>query len=127
MCKAVEIIRTAITKFLQNKAISSNKQIDEGLLQLSGENPQLNIGKNILSIISLGISKAIAYSRGLPLYQYFSCAQRNSPAFAGINHIPKMMLTCLRGGKAFASKVKVFLSLGNFCSSQNLCLCMRQK
>eukprot|EP01022_Parablepharisma_sp_SALTPOND_P007999 TRINITY_DN135049_c1_g1_i1.p3 TRINITY_DN135049_c1_g1~~TRINITY_DN135049_c1_g1_i1.p3 ORF type:complete len:252 (+),score=22.20 TRINITY_DN135049_c1_g1_i1:1491-2246(+) len=35
-----------------------------------------------------------------------SCVQRNSNGYINIGKVPKLMLTCLRGGKAYSSKVK---------------------
>ena len=36
---------------------------------------------------------------------------RNASEFKGMKELPRMMFTCLRGGKVNNSKVKVFLNI----------------
>jgi len=69
MQAAANVIKTAVTKLLGNRSLGNNKSADEALVQLRGEAPDLNLGNNILSVVSYVAAKALAYSKELPLYK----------------------------------------------------------
>ena len=69
MTSAANTINTALTKSLHGYSISSIKVVDEALIQLRGEAPELNLAPNITLTVSLGVSKALAFTKGLPLYK----------------------------------------------------------
>eukprot|EP00831_Metopus_contortus_P067545 TRINITY_DN602_c0_g1_i1.p1 TRINITY_DN602_c0_g1~~TRINITY_DN602_c0_g1_i1.p1 ORF type:complete len:432 (+),score=72.42 TRINITY_DN602_c0_g1_i1:71-1297(+) len=106
MTKAAQLIRTAVTKAMAHRSLPNPKTVDESLLQLKAEASELNLGLNVINVVSYGLAKAMARSKGTPLYKFISLAQRNSATYNESTRLPKLMLTCLRGGKAYNSKVK---------------------
>jgi len=69
MSTAVKIISNNLGKSINGRAIASPKVIDETLIQMRGEAPELNLASNITLTVSLGITKALAVSKNLPLYK----------------------------------------------------------
>lgn len=69
MQTAAGVIQAAVTKSLHSRPLPNSKTVDEILMQLRGESPELNLGDNITTVISYGIAKAIARGKGLPLYK----------------------------------------------------------
>ena len=69
MQKAVEVLRTAVGRQLQRRALSNVKGTDEALLQLRAEAPDLGLGDNIIVSASYVLAKAMARSKNLPLYK----------------------------------------------------------
>jgi enolase len=69
MQNAAGVIQTSVSKAMQNRSLPNSKTIDEALIQLRGEHPELNLGDNIVSVVSYGISKAVAKGKNLPLYK----------------------------------------------------------
>ncbi len=112
MQTAAGVISSAITKSLHGRTLGNARAADETLVQLKGEAPELNLGNNILASVSLGILKALARSKSLPIYKCMASfthgidvatAQKNG---GETGKVPRLMLTCLRGGKAYGTKLR---------------------
>jgi len=78
MSKAAKLIQTQLSKSLHGRLLTNTKSVDEVLIQLQQEQPELNLGLNVTCTVSLGTLKALANSKKLPLYKcktmiYFSC------------------------------------------------------
>jgi enolase len=68
--KAVKNVNTIIAKEIENKSISSQRELDYFLIQLDGTANKSKLGANAILGVSMAYARATALSADLPLYQY---------------------------------------------------------
>jgi enolase len=68
--KAVSHINNEIRNALLEQDVTSQKQIDQIMLDLDGTDSKSKLGANAILAVSLAASKAAAAHSGLPLYRY---------------------------------------------------------
>ncbi|HNX91094.1 MAG TPA: phosphopyruvate hydratase [Candidatus Omnitrophota bacterium] len=88
--KAVNNVNTAIAKKLKGKEASEQAKIDQILIELDGTPNKGKLGANAILGVSLANAKAVAISKGMPLYKYVGGAK------ACVLPIP--MMNILNGG-----------------------------
>jgi len=69
MKTAANIISNDLSKALTGCSLTSTKPLDERLIQLKNESPELNLLSNITCAVSLGVLKSLAIAKNLPLYK----------------------------------------------------------
>ena len=69
MQTAAEVLRTVVSRQLQRRALTNVKGTDESLQQLRGDGRDQRFGDNVMVAASYGLAKAMACSKGLPLYK----------------------------------------------------------
>jgi enolase len=68
--KAVKNVNTIIAKEIENKSISSQRELDYLLIQLDGTANKSKLGANAILGVSMAYARAAALSADLPLFQY---------------------------------------------------------
>lgn len=89
--KAVSVIQNVIAPALQGLEVTDQKTIDDILLALDGTPTKEKLGANALLAVSLGVAKAAAVSRNVPLYQSL-CGQQQQFV------LPVPMMNIINGG-----------------------------
>ena len=69
MKAAATLIEENLSKLLHGCSMSSPKALDDLMLQVRGETPELNITPNITCAISLAAIKSLAISKSMSLYK----------------------------------------------------------
>ena len=87
---AVNNINTSISNLLVGKNASDQNYIDHAMIKLDGTSNKSNLGANSILGVSIANAKAIAQSKGIPLYK--SLSQSNSKI------LPIPMMNILNGG-----------------------------
>ncbi len=89
--KAVENVNNLIAPALEGKQISSQRELDETMIQLDGTPNKKKLGANAILAVSMAYARAMASSAGIPLYQYIG----------GTNSylMPVPCLNIINGGK----------------------------
>ena len=87
---AVNNINTSISNLLVGKNASDQSYIDHAMIKLDGTSNKSNLGANSILGVSIANAKAIAQSKGIPLYK--SLSQSNSKI------LPIPMMNILNGG-----------------------------
>jgi len=70
--QAVVNIESEIAPALNGRTALEQREIDQIMLELDGTENKSRLGANAILAVSLGVAKAAAQSRGLPLYQHFA-------------------------------------------------------
>jgi len=70
--KAVENVNKTIAQTIVGKDFSSQKQLDEFLIQLDGTEYKSKLGANAILSVSMAFAKASANAKNIPLYRYLS-------------------------------------------------------
>lgn len=92
--KAVDNINGAIKTTLVGKDATDIREIDKLLLMLDNTANKSNLGANAILSVSMASTKAIAFSMGLPVYQYlYQILQSKQPL-----SIPKPLCNLINGG-----------------------------
>jgi enolase len=89
--KAVENVSGPIAKSIIGMELDSQEGIDRRLIALDGTEDKSRLGANAILGVSLAFSRAMAKSKGLPLYVYLG----NQEEYL----LPVPMLNILNGGK----------------------------
>jgi enolase len=92
--KAVSNVNKLIAPKLTGKDFASQQAIDDLLIRLDGTEHKSKLGANAILSVSLAFAKAVAISKGQPLYAYIGNAMGNT-TFT----LPMPMLNILNGGK----------------------------
>ena len=70
--KAIENIEKVIAPAIKKEGLSSQKKIDEILIQMDGTKNKSRLGANAILPVSMAVCRALASVQNLPLYQYIS-------------------------------------------------------
>lgn len=112
--KAVETINTIIKGALVGKEADNINTLDQILLELDNSEAKSNFGANSLLATSITLTKAIAFSMGLPVYRYIAQA-------SGLSNLtlPKPLSNLLNGGMhaGWNLDIQEFLVIPNNSSS----------
>lgn len=92
--KAVANVNNTIAPALMGQDANDQRAIDQKMLDLDGTENKTNLGANALLSVSLATAKAVAASKGLPLFKYIGEISGNSTYT-----LPMPMLNILNGGK----------------------------
>ena len=68
--KAVENVRTKITKAVIGQEVTAQGSIDAAMVALDGTPNKANLGANAILGVSLAVARTAALHLGLPLYRY---------------------------------------------------------
>lgn len=68
----VNNINKAIAKKIKGESVLNQERIDKILLELDGTPDKSHLGANALLPVSIAVSRAAAFAKGIPLYQYLS-------------------------------------------------------
>ncbi len=90
--KAVEKIEQVIFPELKGMSVENQKKIDEKMIEIDGTENKSNLGANSILGVSVAVTKAAAFSNGLPLYKYISELHGSKAA------MPKPLLNVINGG-----------------------------
>jgi len=85
--KAILNIKNIISKALKNKEFSSQKEVDNILIELDGTGNKSSLGVNAILPVSIAVCRALAAAEELPLYRYLS-------HLAGLGDLLKLPLPC---------------------------------
>lgn len=96
--KAVHNVEKILAPDLVGKSLAQD-EADESMRNLDGTQKKERLGANSILGVSLALAKAVAVSRGVPLYQHFrSLLEGLSGAPVGGNTLPVPMMNVLNGG-----------------------------
>jgi enolase len=100
--KAVANINDMIAPALKGMDASDQRAIDAKLLELDGTDNKSKLGANATLAVSLAAAKAVAVSKGQPLYAYVGSLVGNANFT-----LPMPMLNILNGGKHAAGSTDI--------------------
>jgi len=100
--KAVESVNSQISPVLLNQDASSQRQIDDLLIQLDQTTHKSKLGANAILGVSMAVCKAASNSAGIPLYTYIARLSGNS-----IIKIPIPMFKMFDGAKHAGNKLEI--------------------
>jgi len=100
--KAVEAINGAIAQRLAGFDPSDQKGLDDAMIELDGTENKSNLGANAILAVSLAAAKAVAVSRGLPLYRYIADLTGTEKL-----SMPLPMMNVMNGGQHAAGSTDV--------------------
>ncbi len=75
--KAIDNVKNIIAPELVGKSVFDQKGLDELMIKLDGSKNKSNLGANAILGVSMGIAKAAAKSRQIPLYEYLGEGKGN--------------------------------------------------
>lgn len=99
--KAVENVNTVIAPALAGKDASDQKALDEAMLALDGTDNKAKLGANAILSVSLAAAKAVAASKGLPLWRYVADMTGSTPS------LPLPMMNIMNGGAHAAGSTDI--------------------
>ena len=88
--KAVNNVNTEINNILIGKDAENGRKLDKLMIELDGTENKSRLGANAILSVSLGIAKAAAAAKGIPLFRYLGGEQANTR--------PVPMCNILNGG-----------------------------
>jgi enolase len=96
--KAVENVRTVISKALQGRDPTRQVEIDRAMIELDGTPNKSKLGANATVGVSMAVARAAAQALGVPLYQHLggTTARR----------LPVPMMNIINGGKHAGTKLE---------------------
>ncbi|HSW78149.1 MAG TPA: phosphopyruvate hydratase [Candidatus Chromulinivoraceae bacterium] len=101
--KAVGNVNGIIAEKLIGMDASDQRVLDKTLIDLDGTPNKGNLGANAILAVSLAAAKAVALSKGIPLYGYFrSLAEENGDFL-----LPVPMMNIINGGKHAAGSTDI--------------------
>ncbi|NVK11819.1 MAG: phosphopyruvate hydratase, partial [Gammaproteobacteria bacterium] len=100
---AVNNINTTIKALLVGQDASNQAAIDQMMIDADGTDNKANFGANAILAVSLAAAKAVAKSKGIPLYAHI--AELNGTA--GQYSMPVPMMNILNGGEHADNNVDI--------------------
>jgi len=101
--KAVGNVNGVIAEKLMGVDASDQRTLDKTLIDLDGTPNKGSLGANAILAVSLAAAKAVALSKGIPLYGYFrSLAEENGDLL-----LPVPMMNIINGGKHAAGSTDI--------------------
>ena len=107
--KAVANVNETIAKELVGADAEDQQAIDKKMIELDGTENKGKLGANAILSVSLATAKAVAQSKKVPLYEYFSLLNSHSST----HMLPLPMMNIINGGQhaAFATDIQEFMIL----------------
>lgn len=99
---AVGHVNLELNAAIADKAISSQSELDQLMIQLDGTPNKSALGANAILSVSLAFARATALQQGLPLYQFFANLI-GSPA----RTLPRPTINLFSGGKHAGGQVPI--------------------
>lgn len=96
LLKAIDNVENKIAKILIGKKVSSQKEIDQAMIELDASDNKKNLGANAILGVSLAVAKAAALHKKQRLYDYLL---QFSPHLDGPYNLPLPMFNVLNGGQ----------------------------
>ncbi|RMF09409.1 MAG: phosphopyruvate hydratase [Candidatus Neomarinimicrobiota bacterium] len=96
--RAVQHVNTEIAQRVTGLDAADQEALDETLIDLDGTANKGRLGANAILGVSMAAARAVARSRGLPLYRYFN---------ADANRLPVPMMNILNGGSHADNNVDI--------------------
>jgi len=90
--KAVEKIEDVISPELEGVPVTDQKEIDEKMCELDGTDNKSELGANAMLGVSIAVTKAGAFYKGKPLYEYISDLAETE------SKMPRPLLNVINGG-----------------------------
>lgn len=91
---AVNNVNTIIAPALAGKDAAAQREIDEAMIALDGTENKSSLGANAILAVSLGVSKAAAASKKIPVYQHYA------QLFGNDNYLmPVPQMNIINGGE----------------------------
>ncbi len=100
--KAVANVSGPIMAALQHRALNSQQELDNALIEADGSSNKSALGANAMLGVSLAFARAMASREGKPLYRYFAGMIGNTPT-----HLPRLTINLFSGGKHAGGQVPV--------------------
>ena len=88
--QAVQNVNTEIAKALKGQDAEQQEKIDQAMINLDGTPNKGRLGANAILGVSLAAARAVATSKGMPLYEYVGGASANL--------LPVPMMNIINGG-----------------------------
>jgi len=101
--KAVKNVTEKIYPEIQDTNFTSQKELDDKLIDLDGTENKSNLGANAILGVSLAFSKAMANSLNLELFEYFAKISETQTSL----RLPVPMMNILNGGQHADSSVDI--------------------
>lgn len=93
--KAVENVNIKINNALLGKDATQQEEIDKIMIELDGTENKSKLGANAILSVSIGVTKAAAISKNIPLFAYFGELANNPDS----SLLPLPMMNIINGGK----------------------------
>lgn len=101
--RAVEAIETELNDAIRDRRFTSQRTIDEQIIELDGTADKSRLGANALLAVSLAVARASALERGVPLYQHFAdIAEIERPVA-----LPRPTVNLFSGGKHAGGQMEI--------------------
>jgi len=101
--KAVQNVNSLLVDKLVLREFEGQEDLDKTMNEIDGTKNKSNLGANAILGISLSFAKALAFKKGLKLFEYFAEISRTTEAY----HLPIPMMNILNGGKHADSSVDI--------------------
>jgi enolase len=100
--RAVESIHREIQHTLKGRDFSTQRELDETLIELDSTPHKSRLGANAILAVSIAFARAQALEQGIPLFQHFS-EMLGQP----INHLPRLTINLFSGGKHAGGQIAI--------------------
>lgn len=118
--KAAEIIDTVINKNLSGKDAENVREIDEIMIDLDGTTDKSRLGANSMLAVSIAVYKAVAKTKGLPLYRFLGGMSADT--------MPVPMSNILNGGCHSSNNIDIqefmIMPIGACCFKEGIRWCV---
>lgn len=102
--KAVNHVNNEIHRVLAGRALTGQGELDQSLLVLDGTPNKSRLGANAILAVSLAFARAVAASRGLPLYEHLNALlPEPRPAL----RLPRPTINLFSGGRHAGGQVPI--------------------
>ena len=98
----MENIRTEINQALRERDFSTQRELDNALIELDGTPQKCRLGANAILAVSIAFARAQSCERNLPLYRHFA-QMLGEP----IRHLPRLTINLFSGGKHAGGQVAI--------------------
>jgi len=100
--RAVAHVNDELNSVLSGGEFTSQKELDDALLQLDGTANKSRLGANALLSVSVAFARASAKAYGLPLFRQFAAIPAQMP-----RHLPRPAINLFSGGKHAGGQVEI--------------------
>src|SRR5437879_4463433 len=100
--KAVGHVNGPIADALRGRPFDAQADLDRALIDLDGTLNKARLGANAILAVSLAFARAVAASRGVPLYQHFA-----DELGVPVQTLPRLTINLFSGGKHAGGQVCV--------------------
>lgn len=107
--QAVRHINHDLNDALAGRDFATQAKLDAAMRTLDGTPNKARLGANAILAVSLAFARAVAQSRGVPLYQHFADLLAETPAHrpAPLTTLPRPTINLFSGGKHAGGQVPI--------------------